>query len=741
MITFNDNFLPAASINSPYSAAITVSGAFGATSFALIAGSFPDGLAMDGTGLITGQATTLGVYSFTIEVSDSSTPQVQTAVHDYQFTVLDLITLQDTTVDQDQFVQQFQNVLSETNTWSSGLTTQTSQTMIEYISAVGTFSEAKLVRGIEDAYPETAQSDSAIRAIANMQGLRLSRKLPSTVYATFTSVINQVIPPFTQFSGSGYNWFNADQISLTANIPLTVTLREGQVFTYTVSGTGKDLQAWVSVDDAFTVSDQDVVVALNNADLYKAFGGLWNYKGTAAFADSTLSDGRLQILFGSQGYGAVPGVNDVVTVTYARTQGDAINGANVAGSSITSPDVQGLTAAFTSNPSGGAAEKDPVAYKNFAAGTFGAYSSGVTKAQYSALVNNYPGVIDAFTQAQREINPAALEWMNIVRVSALTNSPWSQAQAQEFVDYMESVTMYSTKFLWQAPVPIDTDVDVSIYCFNSVNSLSDVGAKVQSAITKLFSPRPGLLMTDFYISDIVETAMNAAPGQISYVVVNKPTQSMIVTAPLSPNLVYNVEQAPNGTLNPLVYSYAVSVDAPSLNQYFQALIDASTNPGFPDATQKGQYWVVSFAGQVGGVAVNVGDQLLATSVGSSAANFQINPMATNDVIDVGVPTNWVYPQVVINDCQVILDWSSNPVRNALQYHVWGRRAGHLGILATLPYSQLSYVDVGGPDPTSMQIGVASNTLIRYNQLGSLNVQAFYAGRQSNVLFPVRDVLG
>ena len=53
-----------------------------------------------------------------------------------------------------------------------------------------------------------------------------------------------------------------------------MTLRESIVVSSTLSGLGSDLQTWVSVDDAFTVSDQDVLVQLNGVDLTKAFGAL-----------------------------------------------------------------------------------------------------------------------------------------------------------------------------------------------------------------------------------------------------------------------------------------------------------------------------------------------------------------------------------------------------------------------------------------------------------------------------------
>lgn len=734
MIQFIDSYLQSASVNTSYLAFINAQGGIAPYTFAIVNGALPPGITMTAAGQLSGQPLTLGSYKFAVSVADSSVP-AQTAGRTFTLNVLDTVTLSDPTVDQEQFVQQFQAKLETSNTWSTGLTTQTSQTLIEYISAVGTLITAKIVRGVEDAFPETAQSDSAIRAIVNMQGLRLSRKLPAAINVTAQSASLLTIPPFTQWSAGGYSWFNSQPITLQPNVAQTITLKEGLVVVNQVSGLGTDLQAWVSPDDQFSVSDQDVEVSMASQDLYKTFGPLWNYQGVKAFSDLTLSDGRMVIQFGSQGYGAVPSVNDVVTITYAKTQGATINGANIANSKVVCNPFPSIVATAISNPSGGADTKPTVAYKNFAAGSFGTYSSGVTKSQYHSLVNNYPGIIDAYTQAQREINPADVKWMNVIRVSALTTSPWTQQQVIDFTNYMQSVTMYTPKFIWQAPVAIPRDVVVDVYCFNSVNSLADVENSVKGAITRLFEPRAGILMTDFFPSDLEQTVFNAAPGQISYVVVREPTGGMIVTAPASPQITYQIIPS-GGTLTQLLYSYAVSVDAPAPSQWLQGLIDASTNPPWPVATEAGQYWVIKVAGTVNGNAVAVGDQVLANDI----STFSIVPAATNGVIDKGVPSNWVYPEVLVPGSQVQLDWSANPVENALAYHVWGRRGGYIGIIADLAATDLSYIDMGGPDPTPAPVGIQADTLIRYNSLNSLTVNAFYAKRQTNVLLPIRDSL-
>lgn len=749
-LTLSTPYIPAAPLGTPFYFQLVTTDGTAPYTYAIISGALPPGLTLLSTGEIVGTPTQIGIFNVVIEVSDSNVSPEQ-LVQDFRVTCIDIIELANTSVDQEQFVQQLSAALSVKTNWSTGITTQTSQTLIDLIAAIGTFATSRIVRVKEDAFMDTAQSDSAILSNAVAQGLRLSRKLPASATVSISSTEDVAIAPYTQFSGAGLSWFNPEQISLRANVPTTIILYEGQVKRMQMNGLGTNLQTWASDEDKFVVSDQHVQVSINGVTLYKTYEGLWNYPQIAgagtqqqAFADRTLPNGRLLVQFGSQGYGAVPGVNDIVLVTYAVTQGDAANATTTTQAEVTAPGLTTVTAEFTSNPTGGASQRNSVEYKNFGAGTFGTFSSGVTKAQYRAVVNNYPGIIDTVTQAQREVNPRDLAWMNVIRVSALTSSTWTQTQIREYLNYCQSQTMYSTYMVWEDPAPIDVTVDISVYCYNSVPSTAAVRAAVDAALTKLFTPRPGLLLTNFYESDLIETAKNAAPGQISYVVVNKPTQPMIVTAPASPATSFTIVPS-GGTISPGVYNYAVSVDTPTPNPNFKGLLQPGAFTNFPSAEAAGEYWLVAKDGNLRDpltgnlTAVLIGQQVLATGAGSLASNFTVvsNPVG---VIDIGAPTHFVAPQVTVTNSQVVLDWSANPTPNAIQYYVWGRVGGATGIMANLTPDTTTYVDDGSFTPTPIPVTTFSSAAVRYNRLQSLTVRVDFADRQSSATLPVRDTL-
>lgn len=116
--------------------------------------------------------------------------------------------------------------------------------------------------------------------------------------------------------------------------------------------------------------------------------------------------------------------------------------------------------------------------------------------------------------------------------------------------------MYAPRFLWVDPIPVLHNVSVSVFCFNSA-VLSKVQADCELAIRNLFAPKPGLLMTNFYGSDLDRVCRMAGAGAVSYVIVNEPTVPMIVTAPLSPQLKFTLVSGA-GELGTYMYAYGIS---------------------------------------------------------------------------------------------------------------------------------------------------------------------------------------
>lgn len=469
----------------------------------------------------------------------------------------DRLILSNLTVDYEDYKQQINRFLSTQDIWKGEETTQTSQTLVGLVSTIATHNSAQIIRASEDAYAETAQSDAAIRSITSMQGIRLTRKSPAVVRnVRLSSTMPITIPPYTQMSCNGVALFNRKEIKIELD-EVYADLHLGTVRRLQSEGIGADYQSFVAEEADFRVSNDDVSVIVGGNKYQKSFGGLWNFKGKLAFQDLTLPDGRLLIMFGNRSFGGVPQRNETIHIQYVLTDGESSNNVNLIDGTVTVSGFDTVSGVCESNPLGGANEKPIIVYKNVASGSFGTNLSAVTKSHYQNIVTTYPGVLDAVTQAQREINPLVPEYMNVIRVAVLTNTPWDQQMMKDFLQTMQEQSMYAGYFKEFSPLPIDRDVEVDVYTFNTAQ-LEQVRTRSIEAIENLFKPQPGLLMTNFYNSDLISAIKKANPGDIDHVIVKAPTEPMIVTAPSSADVTYEILPG-GGTIGPSQYAYSVAV--------------------------------------------------------------------------------------------------------------------------------------------------------------------------------------
>ena len=292
--------------------------------------------------------------------------------------VLQLSTIQP---DFDQIRSQLESYLSSKDSWKGTLTTQTGQTILELVAAVGALDQEKLIRFYEDAFPTTALNDDAVYAIATMQGLRLTRKLPANLQATLqTTTGTATIPAYSQFQGGGTFWFNRSAFTVTTT-PVTVSLWQGLVVDNLLEGTGTDYQMFISPEDSFQVSNTDVLVRVNDVPVERTVDGLWKLKGQSGYRDRTLPNGALVVEFGNSVYGSKPQVNDTVRITYAVTSGSSANALPLTGKRIAYDADPNVICTGMAPPSGGADEQNAAVYKNVAVATFGDFGSSITKQQ------------------------------------------------------------------------------------------------------------------------------------------------------------------------------------------------------------------------------------------------------------------------------------------------------------------------------------------------------------------------
>lgn len=460
------------------------------------------------------------------------------------------------------------SILVNYDSWKGYLPTQTGTTLKNFVAAIGASINTKAIRYHQDNFNETAVSDRALYSIADMQGVRLSRKQPTSISVqvsytrpNISAPFTAAVPQFSQFQGGGTYWYSRDALTIDTGNTATLTLHQGYIVDQTLNGLGTDYQIFLSPEKDFQVSNTDVYVFVNGTQWERTTGGLWNKAGVNAFTDRTSPDGRLKIQFGNINYGGVVNTSDVLRIVYAVTSGADANSLSMLTTKINqiNNQVSGLSLAVLSNPSGGAAQVSPVGFKQVGAVSFGTFDSAVTKSQYLEIVTNYPGVVDALTVAQREIDPSHVTFMNVIQVILVTDTVWSAPEKQAYLDYLYAATMYVPHFVLSSATQLASSVVARIYCFNWAN-LGQCEADATAAVQALFQLKPGVLSHDIPLSDI-DGAIKASNKGIDYVDLLSPTHNLVVSS--TPALAPVASVSTGGTLAAGSYSYSIAVQTPT----------------------------------------------------------------------------------------------------------------------------------------------------------------------------------
>lgn len=467
--------------------------------------------------------------------------------------------------DFDDLLLQMQSAAYEKASWSGLVTNETGTTLLEMLAGVGEFDAYMFNSALEENFSDTAKLDSSQYAIQNMLSNRLTRKAPAGADITMARVIStaaKVIPPYTLFTSNGKNLFNREALLFKAGqTTISARLYEGSISTANLTGLGLDYQFWVSSDDKFTVSDQDVVVSVSGVKIPVVEDSLWNYADLPAVQDSTDKSGRLMLRFGNASLGTRPEVTDSVAITYVITSGTAGNDSTFVGATITCPSVPDFGGLATTALTGGGDQPAVTLYQRMGGDLFGGQKGAVTPSQYRAKARQYPGVLDAVVLAQRDLAPMDKNWFNTGKLIVLTSAPWSDADKAAYELWYRKRTMYSMRYQVltgdgnDEPRKKQLDVSVRISCRNDAD-LVDIQSKADGAVRKLFVPRAGILSRNLYLTDISDAIRAVAPELIDFCIIDQPLTDIgmdIVTPKVSVQVIEG-----QGTIPPGNYTYGIA---------------------------------------------------------------------------------------------------------------------------------------------------------------------------------------
>lgn len=501
--------------------------------------------------------------------------------------------------DPQDLAAQLEAQLATKASWQDLLTSGVGQTILEFFASVGAYDQFSIERVFKEMFPQTARMDSSIYGITRLLGVRLKRKSPARMSFRIRNATGLAvsIPAYTQMTVNGVSVFNrvtivippntisdpqywisdditdpANSAFIAANNNDAVYLYEGQVRSNTTdtsyTATGRNFQVVFTKENRFVVSDEDVVISVDNVMIPRVTDGLWNYRAPLqAWQDITTSDGGLQAQFGNDLFGTLPQTGSTIDILYVLTRGLLGNDASLSG----------FTVSFTGQPTtlriesttglvGGSDEISTGLYKNLAPALFAAQERAITRSDYSFTALTYPGyeIIDALFEGQRDLHNTDNEYMNLCRVWVLYNNnpleagtPWNAGQFNAFIAFMQKYSMYALRFFYDTglaahtdpvetghtygaahPVPITLDVEADVSCQNYAD-LTEVKLQIEAALDDFLALKRGSISRDVYLSDLINV-IKQAHSSIDFVNLKSPVVNVLTNyKSMSVNAVIN----------------------------------------------------------------------------------------------------------------------------------------------------------------------------------------------------------
>lgn len=306
----------------------------------------------------------------------------------------------------------------------------------------------------------------------------------------------------------------------------TVQLNEGTVIEETFTSGGDAFQQYYLSNTKFTVSDIDVEVRVYDEQAASfiqwelAYDGIWlASQYDRVYLDSTSGDGDAIISFGDGINGMSPPLGTSIKIKYAVTSGSTAN-KGLTNIAVSLPSVNDTAGTTVSVISGGADEKPSSYYRAMAPLIFKARNRGVTQSDYKAVALDYPGIISVSVQAQRDIAPTDLRWMNQIQICllpaaegvyALTPFEWDL-----FMVHMDSKKHAAVNIVPKDPTRQNVNIDITLALKNQYVG-SSVTPVADAQIRALFKRQSDTLGRRIAVSDVTKAALVAG---VDYVVVN-----------------------------------------------------------------------------------------------------------------------------------------------------------------------------------------------------------------------------
>jgi hypothetical protein len=397
-------------------------------------------------------------------------------------------------------ISQIDNILLQSALWQDILPSSTGQILVSFIASLTNMLLYYIERTAEEMYINTAQRASSVNNLVAVLDYTPSRNISAT--GTFTLALssphstNVYFPAQTAIQTTSGYFYNVTQSSvlIAGQTSLTVNVVEGQWFSNTYASNGLANQNYVINNTQVENTNYSVVV---NGVLWTPIT-TWINSTTTSQVYKVLSNinGTLTIQFGNGVFGAIPSINQSIVISYLQSDGAV---GNIYGTSVganlysivydaTGTVVSGITISSNSQILGGANAESASQISYLAPQVFQTGQRAITPADFSAILNNYPGVGSANVWGENQLNPPNYNAFNTIFISTIigTYESYSGWQIPTTVfntglgNFLYTQSIPCVKYSFTAPEIVQVMPYVSLYCLNGY-SLSAIQANVNTA--------------------------------------------------------------------------------------------------------------------------------------------------------------------------------------------------------------------------------------------------------------------
>lgn len=434
--------------------------------------------------------------------------------------------------DFDSIVEQLSAELATKESWQNFLNTSTAKIFIDLVASTLSSSRYSIIAAAREAASiHSARLPSSVYAHSRALGIHLIRKKPAEVTVDLfnTGTVAKYIDRMSQFTVGEYKFFNRDNIIFNEGTTYQeVTLYQGEVVSVTYTSDGRGFQYFTIGDPDFAISNDDVLCEVGSTEYERTILGLWNYSGAdIVFFESTLSDGKVEVIFGDNQYGKIPPIGEQIIFTYAKTEGKNGNSLPIGLEVKLTTDAE-VSGASTSISINGSNQLPYQIYRVIAPGLFAAQDRATTRQDYKSITLTYPGVVDVVFRGQTEIAPNDKSYMNIVQIILLTETLFTTDQWDIFIAWLRTKALWNIEYERVDPETVEVNITIDIYCFKKAN-LTEVRDNVSQALRDFLSPKVNCLGKNLYKSDLQKQIFLYGLSSVDYVSITEPATDTTVT--------------------------------------------------------------------------------------------------------------------------------------------------------------------------------------------------------------------